>query len=184
MMADASPEHLDAIVSELDRRDVADRAERAKVEALQSAKDAAYEAKSADYNARVDAGDDPETAYADVFGGDEGKLRQASAVSSLRSNGYSGHGFRELAQDAFNQHLDESYADAESETGGVLVNAAGRARGIDGKSLFGGQESVARKYASRELLDYWQTHGRVTVDDFKAGLLGGKARSSETGYWS
>jgi hypothetical protein len=47
-----------------------------------------------------------------------------------------------------------------------MLNAAGRAQGIDPRSLFTGPESRARRYASEELLEHWQSHHRPTARFF------------------
>jgi len=54
---------------------------------------------------------------------------------------------------------------AEAETRGELVNAAGRRAGISVQELFTGREDKAIRYASPELLDYWQTHPRPTASN-------------------
>jgi hypothetical protein len=43
-----------------------------------------------------------------------------------------------------------------------MLNRAGKAAGIDERSLFTGPESRARRYASEELLNHWQSHPRPT----------------------
>ena len=94
----------------------------------------------------------------------------------LRGAGYRGRNLEQLTRSAYRDHARESYDRAEGATRGHLLSPAGRAAGVDPRSLFTGPESRARKYASRELLDYWQENGRLTYDDFRAGLLGGDMR--------
>ena len=63
---------------------------------------------------------------------------------------------------------------SESVTNGFLLNEAGRAAGIDPKSLFrpNPKESPARaearamRYASDELKWYWSEHPRLTFEAF------------------
>ena len=57
---------------------------------------------------------------------------------------------------------EAAYVSAERATRGNLVNAKGRARGVEPRSLFTGSEERARRYASEELLEHWQAHGRPT----------------------
>ena len=47
-----------------------------------------------------------------------------------------------------------------------------RAKGIDPRSLFSGPASRARKYASEELLRWWQSNPRMTLTEFRAMWLG------------
>jgi hypothetical protein len=59
--------------------------------------------------------------------------------------------------------VEHAYVTAERETRGTLVNRKGTARGVNPRSLFTGSEERARRYASEELLEHWQTHGRPTA---------------------
>jgi hypothetical protein len=43
-----------------------------------------------------------------------------------------------------------------------MLNRRGQAQDIDPRSLFTGPASRARKYASVELLEHWETHHRPT----------------------
>jgi 8-oxo-dGTP pyrophosphatase MutT (NUDIX family) len=168
------------VVDELDRRDAA-----AAKQAARDAKRAAVEAeKDARFEAAVSAGDDPEQAYADIYGTTVERMRIEQAMASMRANGYTGRNFEELCMNAYQDHAELSFLKAEAETRGVLLNRAARDAGVSSRSLFTGPESRARKYASEELLSYWQRVGRLTLDDFKTSNLGGKARSLETGYFA
>jgi hypothetical protein len=64
------------------------------------------------------------------------------------------------------EEVDRSWAAAESATRGNMLNKAGRAADIDERSLFTGPESRARRYASEELLNHWQSHPRPTAAYF------------------
>jgi hypothetical protein len=68
-----------------------------------------------------------------------------------------------------------SYLAAESFTNGHMVNPLGRDRHVKGKpapisprSLFSGPTARAAKYASPELLEFWETHPRMTLEQFTA----------------
>lgn len=63
--------------------------------------------------------------------------------------------------------LERSYVDAEAATKGNMLNRRGREAGIDERTLFRGPESRARKYASEELLNYWEDHPRPTEAYFR-----------------
>jgi hypothetical protein len=78
---------------------------------------------------------------------------------------------RERRQHRESEYKDEVYRQwltAEAETNGYMLNRAGKAAGIDERTLFTGPESRVAKYASRELLDFFDTHPRPT----RAALLG------------
>jgi hypothetical protein len=61
------------------------------------------------------------------------------------------------------EHVAREIDAAEAATRGSLVNARGRALGISERSLFTGSEDRAMRYASRELINYWQEHPRPTA---------------------
>ena len=72
---------------------------------------------------------------------------------------------RERRQQRESEYRDEVYRmwlQAEGETNGYMLNKAGKAAGIDERSLFTGPESRVAKYASRELLDFFDKHPRPT----------------------
>jgi hypothetical protein len=54
--------------------------------------------------------------------------------------------------------VEAAYQDADRQTRGNLLNRAGVRAGIDEKTLFTGSETRAHRYASKELLNYWETH--------------------------
>lgn len=176
-------EHLGVLVRELDRRDKAEKraaADRARRQRRREHRDAT---RDAEYDRRVAAGEDPEQAYAGAYGLTAERVRRDEAIRTMRGNGYRGKGFTELARAVFVEHAEASYWAAEDATKGYLRNAAGDRAGVDPRSLFTGPEARARKYASPELLDYWQEHGRMTLEDFTAGMLGGHM-TQRGGNWA
>ncbi|WP_424448868.1 hypothetical protein [Microbacterium arborescens] len=75
-----------------------------------------------------------------------------------------------------------AYMLAEEATNGALLNARGRAAGIDPGSLFMGNERRARAYASPELLEHWEKHPRVTYADYERQWV--REREAEMGLAS
>ena len=72
---------------------------------------------------------------------------------------------RRRRRDAEQEYRDEVYRQwlaAEAATNGFMLNQAGRRGGIDERSLFVGPESRVRKYASAELIEWFQSHPRPT----------------------
>jgi hypothetical protein len=67
----------------------------------------------------------------------------------------------------YGDYLESAYALAEHETNGALLNARGRAKGVDAFSLFSGTEVRALAYASEELVQHWQRHPRITYTSFE-----------------
>jgi hypothetical protein len=56
---------------------------------------------------------------------------------------------------------------SEAATRGYLVNAKGRARGIDPEEILTGREAVFRRYASDEAKDYFAVNPRPTAAYFR-----------------
>lgn len=68
------------------------------------------------------------------------------------------------AEYAIVQHA--AYLAADAECRGNLVSKAGQAKVTDEHALWTGRESVARKYASEELCEWWDANGRLTIGEF------------------
>lgn len=68
--------------------------------------------------------------------------------------------------------VDIQWMQAEDDCRGVLLNAQGRAAGVDARSLFSGPVARASKYASEELLSWWGRHGRLTFAAYRYQALG------------
>lgn len=83
---------------------------------------------------------------------------------SLISDGFAA--WRECRA-VYDDTLYAQYEAAEEATRGAMLNARGRARGIDAFSLFMGPEVRALAYASEELIEHWATHPRVTFAMFE-----------------
>ncbi|MHB1433608.1 MAG: hypothetical protein ACYCVZ_16040, partial [Streptosporangiaceae bacterium] len=66
----------------------------------------------------------------------------------------------------------QQYLNAERECNGVLLNALGRARLADAWQLWTGPAWLAERYASEELREWWLTHPRLTVTEYRAAMRG------------
>jgi len=71
-------------------------------------------------------------------------------------------------------HVDNEYDKALEACSGVLVNKEGRALHVDGFTLFTGTQRRADKYASEELKEYWETHPRLSLEDYELLWLSGQ----------
>jgi hypothetical protein len=170
-----------AILAELDRRDAAERKAQRARERRQARRTAEEERHTREFDAACDAGEDPEEAYARVYGVTEEKRRRAEAEESLRAGGYTGRTFRDRVKAAHAGTVREAYLHAETLCRGHLLSPAGKRAGVHPESLFSGPPAAAKKYASEELLAYFRDHGRLTLQDFTAGILGGRAKFRTTG---
>lgn len=181
---------VDQVLAEMDSRQAlhdqanAERAEQQRQDAERAA--ARAEAEQAIYDEmdpeqaaqwkRFDqllaGGESEESAAEQVFGRDQGQQRRDRAIAQLRGQGYTGRGFDELARKAYRDHVYQQYLAAEDVTRGHMVTPAGQAAHVDPHSLFTGPAARARKWASDELKQWWDNHGRLTYDEWAAGLLG------------
>lgn len=71
-------------------------------------------------------------------------------------------------------HVDSEYDRALEACAGVLVNKEGRSQHVDGYTLFTGSTRKALRFASEELLDYWEKHPRLSLEDFELLWLSGQ----------
>lgn len=70
------------------------------------------------------------------------------------------------------EHQDEVYRQwlaAENATNGYMLSAAGKAAGVNERTLFTGPASRVRRYASPELREWFEQHGRPTRHAFRGG---------------
>lgn len=105
-----------------------------------------------------------EDAYREAYGGAEG-----NEDDSDRRRGESRE---QMRRRHFSELTALAVLEAEDATRGNLLNKAGRAAGIDAASLFTGNRARARKYASEELLRWWEQHPRRTYAEYRAEVMG------------
>lgn len=73
---------------------------------------------------------------------------------------------RAEVQDEYATFLEVQYLDAEETTNGHMLNDAGRSRGVHPRDLFTGRIEDVYRYASEELLAYWETNRRVGWSEY------------------
>jgi hypothetical protein len=69
---------------------------------------------------------------------------------------------REAAEQEYRDEVYRQWRAAEAATNGFMLSRARQHRGIDERSLFTGPESRVLKYASAELIEWFQSHPRPT----------------------
>lgn len=67
----------------------------------------------------------------------------------------------------YDEILYAQFDAAEEATNGAMLNARGREKRIDPFTLFMGNETRARAYASEELIEHWEKHPRITFAMFE-----------------
>lgn len=150
------------------KREAKNQLARDKRAAATAAKQAAADAE---YDRLIAAGVGSEEAVERAFGVSIDQQRRENAIHDLRSNGYSGAGFDEITRNAYNDVVHTEWLNAENEL--TFLVRKELAAEIDPRELWKVNESTARKWATPELLEYWDQHGRTTLDGYREGLLGG-----------
>ena len=85
---------------------------------------------------------------------------------------------QQKASEEYQNYVMSQYKKALNDLNGVLLNDAGKAyaRGAGGSdleiNLFSGSATIARKYASEELLQWWLENGRETLGSFRYRMYG------------
>lgn len=69
---------------------------------------------------------------------------------------------RRAAEEEYRDEVYRQWLRAENETKGYMLNARGRAAGINERSLFTGPESRVKAYASPELFEFFESNPRPT----------------------
>jgi hypothetical protein len=162
-------DRFDHLATETDRRDAkreTDKARRAEQAAARA------EARAVEMERLIGQGVDEEEAVARAYGVSVEKQRRAAAIAKLRGDGYRGESFDALSRDAYKDYAYSRYQAAEDATNGYMVNAAGRAAGASDSAFFTGSDAYVRKYATPELLEWFDLNGRPTLAEWRAELLG------------
>lgn len=77
----------------------------------------------------------------------------------------------EQVGEEFDAYVSTSYARALDATAGNFIKRSmaeeAKRRGITSESLFTGPVATAKKFASEELIAYWETHGRQTYTSYR-----------------
>jgi hypothetical protein len=175
------PDVLERIQAERDRRAEAIRQREAAVAdelaALRAPRPAPAPAEELTPEQRrveelVDAGRSWAQAYAEVYEVDEDELARqehAAVIDAQRSHGETRE---QTIKRLYREYVDVAYLAAENATRGHMLSPAGRNGRIDPKSLFSGPAARARKYASGDLLEWFDANGRMTFTQFRTELFG------------
>jgi hypothetical protein len=106
-----------------------------------------------------------QTEPADVPTGDAAvHAERAAAVDVDRKSGETRD---QAVKRAYGEWTAEQYRAAEDATRGHLLNPAAREAGKEARDLFTGRADVARKYASPELIQWWDANPRMTLTQYR-----------------
>lgn len=162
---DAREQVVRAQIAAREARNAAARDKRARAAAAKRAE------QEAEYDRLVAGGMDVESAWGTAFGISADQQRRQDAISRLRGDGHDGAGFDELSRNAYADVVHDEWLAAENEL--TFLVRREYASDVDPRELWKVNETTARKWATPELLEWWDQHGRTTLDGFRAGLLGG-----------
>lgn len=95
----------------------------------------------------------------------EAEAEAAATSAKLRLNSIER---RKAREQEWRDEVYRQWLQAEAATRGVMLNKAGKKRDIDERTLFTGPEARVRRYASPELIEYFESHPRPT----RAAFLG------------
>jgi Protein of unknown function (DUF3631) len=112
---------------------------------------------------------------AEWFGASTDEHWHAVLLAEMDRRDQAERGRRDARQDSreeWHRMAHAQWLQAERECCGVLVNARGRAAGIDPFSLWSGPEHRAEIYASEELREWWRTHGRIDITTWQRQAAG------------
>lgn len=119
---------------------------------------------------------------AGMFGAADDELREAISAECDRRDKADRDRRRRRANpetEAWREMAHAQYLAAESETAGNLLNARGRAAGIDAWSLWQGPMWQAERHASWELLRYWEQHPRITISEYRRQAAAARAAEQD-----
>lgn len=71
-------------------------------------------------------------------------------------------------REQYETHLETEYLAAEAATNGHMLSLDARLAGRTSRDLWSVNEATARSWASPEMLEYWDAHGRMTWTDWQA----------------
>ncbi|MEU6858836.1 phage minor capsid protein [Glycomyces sp. NPDC046736] len=175
------PDILDRITAERDRRAAALR-QRATAAAAEVDTDRAPRpepARPADLTPEqarvedlVDAGKSWQQAYAEVYDLDDTDLDQQTRAAAIDAERALGETREDTIRRLYREYVHLAYLAAEDATRGHMLSPAGRNARIDPKTLFSGNAARARKYASADLLEWFDTNGRMTYTQYRTELFG------------
>lgn len=162
---DAGTEHYAGM---MEKREAYDKSNAARRETKRSD---LHNSRTSNYESMVNTGEHPDDAYSKAFNVPIHRIHRERAISMLGGQGGSQSSFNSLSAQSHNDIVERHSLAAEDDTRGHMLTRGAEQRGIDPRSLWRSNESTARKHASPELKQWWDTHGRVTLGEHRADLL-------------
>lgn len=83
-------------------------------------------------------------------------------------------------RESYDEAVAAQYDAAMTDTNGYMVNRPGLAAGIESAELFRGSASRAYKYASDELVEFWQQTPRLSLAAYERAWLRSQEEEHES----
>lgn len=171
----------DRLIAEVDRREEAPFKAQRRREARKAARLERLEAEQAAKAARlaelVEQGADERDAIEQVFGVSIAQQQRIELTARLRSEGTPGKTLDQMIRHTYKREQGRLYVAAEDATRGQMLNKDGIRAAVDPASFFNGTtrtEARVRRYASRELLEWFDENGFPTLAEWRDQLLTGR----------
>jgi hypothetical protein len=163
---------MERIVIEVEKREAKQAKDRAKRAAAREAKEAR---QMADYEAALSRGLSDEDAVEEAFGIPVERQRAKNAIAFLRMQGNKGRNLEELVADAHADWVESAWRKAEDDP---MVNGRFFKREVmiddqdpfDARQLWSVSEDKLHKYASEDLMRWFDVNGRLTKAQLQAAL--------------
>ena len=110
-------------------------------------------------------------AYAEVYDIDQDDLLWQEQASLIDADRRTGETRDDTVRRLYAEMVALQYEQAEQYCRGHMLNQAGIAAGISARSLFGGPAARAHRYASGDLVEWWETTPRVTLTEYRRRTL-------------
>lgn len=123
---------------------------------------------------RVRQGENPLQAEADETGANIDTIVRRESLTYLKQNfaGINTNRYEEALSQAYREAVRDDISKAEAIVRGAqFVNLLGRQRGITAQDLWTQNLRTATRYATPEVKEHWDTHGRITKQSFRDRIL-------------
>lgn len=166
---------VDALVSEMEKLEAAERKAAERAAAKATARQAETEANTNRMLELIEQGWSPDEAESEAFGLTVEFIRRRDFMAEARAAGHEGRSFDELLGWVFDERITEAYLAAEDATRGQMLKRGYGPGGknVDPRKLWTLNETTARKYMSDEMAEWFDQHGRITRAGLKEAVLSG-----------
>ena len=121
--------------------------------------------------------------YVDDVPADEPVSIRKQVIADLRAQGYVAPGFDALVRLYHRDIVEQEWTRAEQDCNGQLVRPEHRGTYTSTRNFWSCNTRELKKYASEELLEWFDRNGRITYSELRDRMLGGKHYAG-SGYYN